>query len=129
MTIIQMARAIGPSAFPFPSGTLIGPSVAPDGTIYIFHSYTNLWSLTPTGKKRWQADAIASSNFPVAPTVSPDGNVVVFGTVFSFGVNGKLVAVNTADGAVLWALPITGPSAGMSGPVSFSSDGKTVTRP
>ena len=35
--------------FPFPSGTLIGPSVAPDGTIYIFHSYTNLWSLTATG--------------------------------------------------------------------------------
>jgi hypothetical protein len=24
--------------FGFPSGTLIGPSVAPDGTIYIFHS-------------------------------------------------------------------------------------------
>ena len=26
--------------FPFPSGTLIGPSVGPDGTIYIFHSRT-----------------------------------------------------------------------------------------
>jgi hypothetical protein len=29
-------------SFPFPSGTLIGPSVAPDGTVYIFHSYQNL---------------------------------------------------------------------------------------
>ena len=116
-------------AFPFPSGTLIGPGLAPDGTIYIFHSYVNLWSLTPAGTKRWEVDGIASPNFPVVPTVSPDGSVVVFGTVFSFGVNGKLIAVNAADGAVLWSLPITGPSAGIAGPVSFSSDGKTVYAP
>ena len=115
--------------FPFPSGTLIGPSVAPDGTIYIFHSYTNLWSLTAAGQKRWEVDGVAGSNFPVAPTVSPDGSVIVFGTVFSFGVNGKLVAVNAADGSVLWTLPITGPSAGIAGPVSFSNDGETVYAP
>ena len=115
--------------FPFPSGTLLGLSVAPDGTIYIFHSYVNLWSLTPAGKKRWQVDGIAGGTFPVKPTVSPDGTVVVFGTVYSFGVNGKLVAVNAADGAVLWTLPITGPSAGAAGPVSFSSDGQTVYAP
>ncbi len=115
--------------FPFPSGTLIGPSLAPDGTIYIFHSNVNLWSLTATGTKRWEVDGIAGNNFPVAPTISPDGSVVVFGTVFSFGVNGKLVAVNSADGAVLWSLPITGPSAGLAGPVSFSNDGRTVYVP
>jgi outer membrane protein assembly factor BamB len=115
--------------FPFPSGTLIGPSVAPDGTIYIFHSYTNLWSLTATGAKRWESDGIAGSNFPVVPTISPDGNVIVFGTVFSFGVNGKLVAVNAANGAVLWTLPIPGPSAGMAGSVSFSNDGQIVYAP
>ncbi len=116
-------------SFPFPSGTLIGPSVAPDGTIYIFHSYVNLWSLTAAGKKRWEVDGIASPNFPIAPTVSPDGSVIVFGTVFAFGVNGKLVAVNAANGAVLWTLPITGPSAGAAGPVSFSKDGATVYAP
>ncbi len=95
--------------FPFPSGPLIGPDIAPDGTIYIFHSYTNLWSLTPAGTKRWEADGIAGSNFPVVPTVSPDGTVVVFATVFSFGVNGKVVAVYAADGAVLWTLPSRDP--------------------
>jgi outer membrane protein assembly factor BamB len=115
--------------FPFPSGTLIGPSTGPDGTIYIFHSYINLWSLTPAGAKRWEADGIAGSNFPVAPTVSPDGSVVVFGTVFSFGVNGKLVAVDAADGSILWSMAISGPSAGIAGPVSFSNDGETVYAP
>jgi hypothetical protein len=115
--------------FPFPSGTLIGPSVAPDGTIYIFHSYTNLWSLTAAGIKRWEADGIAGSNFPVVPTVSPDGSVIVFGTAFSFGMNGKLVAVNATDSSVLWTLPITGPSAGVAGPVAFSTDGNTVYAP
>ena len=116
-------------SFPFPSGTLIGPSVAPDGTIYIFHNYQNLWSFTPSGTKRWQSDGLTGSNFPVVPTVSPDGSVIVFGTVFSFGVNGKLVAVNAADGSVLWQLPITGRSAGAAGPVAFSADGQTVYAP
>ena len=115
--------------FGFPAGTLIGPSAAPDGTIYIFHSNTNLWSLTATGQKRWEADGVAGSNFPEVPTVSPDNSVIVFGTYFSFGVNGKLVAVNAADGSVLWTLPIAGPSAGIAGPVSFSNDGKTVYAP
>jgi len=116
-------------SFPFPSGTLIGPSVAPNGTIYIFHSYQNLWSFTPSGSKRWESDGLTGSNFPVIPTVSPDGSVIVFGTVFSFGVNGKLVAVKATDGSVLWELPITGPSAGAAGPVAFSADGQTVYAP
>jgi len=115
--------------FPFPSGTLIGPGVAPDGTIYIFHSYSNLWSLTSSGAKRWEADGVAGSNFPVVPTVSPDGSVVAFGTVFSFGLNGKLVAVNATNGSVLWSIPIPGPSAGVAGPVSFSNDGNTIYAP
>ncbi len=116
-------------SFPFPSGTLIGPSVAPDGTIYIFHNYQNLWSFTPSGTKRWESDGLTGSNFPVTPTASPDGSVVVFGTVFSFGVNGKLVAVKASDGSVLWELPITGRSAGAAGPVAFSEDGQTVYAP
>lgn len=115
--------------FPFPSGTLIGPSVGNDGTIYIFHSYANLWSLNSNGTKRWEADGIAGSNFPVVPTVSPDGSTVVFGTVFSFGVNGKVVAVNANGGSILWSVPINGPSAGAAGPVAFSNDGKTVYVP
>ena len=116
-------------SFPFPSGTLIGPSVAPDGTIYIFHAYSNLWSLTSSGAKRWEADGIAGSNFPVVPTVSPDGTIVAFGTVFSFGQNGKLVAVNATDGSVLWSIPIPGPSAGVAGPVSFSNDASVIYAP
>lgn len=115
--------------FPFPSGTLIGPGVGNDGTIYIFHSYVNLWSLTSNGSKRWEADGIAGSNFPVVPTVSPDGSTVVFATVFSFGVNGKVAAVNANDGSVLWSVPISGLSAGAAGPVAFSNDGQTVYVP
>jgi hypothetical protein len=61
--------------------------------------------------------------------VSPDGSVVVFGTVFSFGVNGKIVAVDAADGSILWSMAISGPSAGIAGPVSFSNDGETVYAP
>ena len=94
-----------------------------------FHSNFNLWSLTAAGQKRWEVDGVAGDNFPVAPTVSPDGSVIVFGTFFSFGVNGKLVAVDAADGSVIWTLPITGPSAGIAGPVSFSNDGETVYAP
>jgi outer membrane protein assembly factor BamB len=103
--------------------------VAPNGTIYIFHSSQNLWSFTPSGSKRWESDGLTGSNFPVIPTVSPDGSVIVFGTVFSFGVNGKLVAVKATDGSVRWELPITGPSAGAAGPVAFSADGQTVYAP
>jgi outer membrane protein assembly factor BamB len=116
-------------SFPFPSGTLIGPGVAPDGTIYIFHSYTNLWSLTPSGAKRWEVDGIAVGNFPVVPTASPDSSIVAFGTVFSFGRNGELIAVDATDGSVLWRIPITGPSAGIAGPVSFSNDGNIIYAP
>jgi outer membrane protein assembly factor BamB len=115
--------------FPFPSGTLIGPSVGSNGTIYIFHSYTNLWSLTSNATKRWETDGVAGSNFPVEPTVSPDGSTVVFATVFSFGVNGNVVAVNANDGSILWSVPISGPSAGAAGPVAFSNDSETVYVP
>lgn len=115
--------------FPFKAGTLIGPSVGADGTIYIFHNFSDLWSFTPEGVKRWQSDELTDENFPVRPAISPDGSVVVFGTVFSFGVNGKLVAVDAADGSVLWTLPITGPSAGVAGRLAFSNDGQTVYAP
>ncbi|MBA3916468.1 MAG: PQQ-like beta-propeller repeat protein [Acidobacteriales bacterium] len=115
-------------SFPFPSGTLLGPSTGPDGNIYIFHNFDNLWSLTPDGVKRWETDAIANG-FPVPPTVSPDGKILVFGTEYGFGINGALFAVDTATGVQLWSFPITGPSAGIAGPVSFSADGKIVYAP
>jgi outer membrane protein assembly factor BamB len=115
--------------FPFPGGTLVGPSVAADGTIYIFHDLSDLWSFTPSGNKRWETDGVAGSNSPIPATVSPDGKTVVFGTVFAFGKNGGLVAVNAADGMVRWRLPITGASAGAAGPVAFNPDGKVVYLP
>ncbi len=115
--------------FPFPDRTLIGPTVANDGTIYIFHDHNNLWSFTPAGVKRWQVDNITDDLSPEMPIASPDGSVVVFGTAYGFGENGELVAVNAANGDVLWRVPITGPSAGSAGPVAFSNDSQTVYAP
>ncbi|HZQ70281.1 MAG TPA: PQQ-binding-like beta-propeller repeat protein [Terriglobales bacterium] len=116
-------------SFPFPSGTLIGPSVGPEGNVYIFHNYQDLWSFTPDGAVRWTAKEVAGSNFPIEPAISPDGKTIVYGTVFSFGVNGAIFAVNAQTGAVLWSSPITGPSAGAAGPASFSADGQVVYVP
>jgi outer membrane protein assembly factor BamB len=60
-------------SFPFPSGTLIGPSVGPEGNVYIFHDYQDLWSFTPAGAVRWTAKNVAGANFPIEPAISPDG--------------------------------------------------------
>ncbi len=116
-------------SFPFPSGTLIGPSVGPEGNVYIFHNYQDLWSFTSAGAVRWTAKGVAGSNFPVEPAISPDGKTIVYATVFSFGVNGSIFAVNAQTGAVLWSKPITGPSAGAAGPAAFSADGQVVYVP
>ncbi len=115
--------------FPFPSGTLIGPSVGSDGTIYIFHNYTDLWSLTADGDVRWANTELPSGNFPVVPAVSPDNATLVYATVFSFGVNGSIFAADAADGALLWSVPISGPSAGAAGPAAFSPDGSVAYVP
>lgn len=116
-------------SFPFPSGTLIGPSVGPEGNVYIFHNYQDLWSLTPEGTVRWTTKAAAGTNFPIEPAISPDGKTIVYGTVFSFGVNGSIFAVDAGTGTVLWSTAISGPSAGAAGPASFSADGKVVYVP
>ena len=116
-------------SFPFPSGTLIGPSVGPEGNVYIFHNYQDLWSFTSAGVVRWTAKGVAGVNFPVDPAISPDGKTVVYATVFSFGVNGSIFAVNAENGSVLWSKPITGPSAGAAGPAAFSADGQVVYVP
>ena len=116
-------------SFPFPSGTLIGPAVGPEGNVYIFHNYQDLWSFTPDGAVRWTAKEVAGTNFPVDPAISPDGKTIVYGTSFSFGVNGSIFAVNAETGAVLWSKPVSGPSAGAAGPASFSADSQTVYVP
>lgn len=115
--------------FPFPSGTLIGPRPGPDGALYIFHAYIDLWALTSDGSVRWVANGIAAGSFPIAPTVSPDGRTLVFGTVYGFGHNGSIFGVDTADGSVLWSLPVEGASAGAVGPAGFSPDGRVVYVP
>ena len=116
-------------AFPFPSGTLIGPSVGPDGTVYIFHNFIDLWSFTADGDERWTNTDLPAGNFPVVPAIAPDNASVVVGTVFSFGVNGSIYAVDASDGALLWSLPISGPSAGAAGPAAFSPGGSVAYVP
>jgi outer membrane protein assembly factor BamB len=116
-------------SFPFPSGTLIGPSVGPEGNVYIFHDYQDLWSFTPGGAVRWTAKNVAGSNFPIEPAVSPDGKTLVYATVYGFGVNGSIFAVDAQSGTVLWSIPVKGPSAGGVAPAAFSADGSVVYVP
>ena len=115
--------------FPFPSGTLIGPSVGPEGNVYIFHDYQDLWSFTASGTVRWTAKDVAGANFPVEPAISPDGKTIVYATVYSFGVNGAIFAVDAQTGNVLWTIPVKGPSAGGVAPAAFSSDSRVVYVP
>jgi hypothetical protein len=116
-------------SFPFPSGTLIGPSVGPEGNVYIFHDYQDLWSFTPEGQVRWTSKNAAGTNFPVEPAISPDGKTIVYGTVFSFGVNGSIFAVDSQTGSLIWSRTIQGSSAGASGPAAFSADSSVVYVP
>lgn len=99
-----------------------------DGNIYLWHGISTLASLTPAGTLRWeQPQAIV--NFPNAPALSPDGQALVAGSGYGFGVNGEILAVNPSSGALLWKIPVTGPSAGAGAPAAFSPDGQVVYVP
>jgi outer membrane protein assembly factor BamB len=89
----------------------------------------DLWALTADGAVRWVAHGIAEQNFPIVPTVSPDGRTLVFGTVYGFGRNGSIYGVDATDGSLLWSLPVAGTSAGAVGPAAFGPDGRVVYVP
>lgn len=114
--------------FPGPLNGLIGPGVGPDNAIYMIRNASDLWAINPDGTERWRVD-VSSDNFPVAPAVLPDNRAIVIGYSYGFGVNGSVRALSAADGALLWSIPISGPSAGAGAPASFSADGQVAYVP
>jgi len=115
--------------FPIPGGGFTGPGTGPDNAAFVFHSYGDLWAFNSDGSIRWVVDNIAGSNFPVIPTVASDNEALVFGTVYSFGRNGSVFALDPSSGQILWTIPVTGLSEGVSAPAVFSADGNVVYVP
>ena len=96
------------------SGTVGGPTVAPDGTIYALFSST-LHAIAPDGTGKWAFD---TGGFAVgAPAVDAEGRVY-FGSA-----DGKVYAVGP-DGAKLWDFEVPGaPSGAVIAPMSLGLDG------
>ncbi|MDX1421173.1 MAG: PQQ-binding-like beta-propeller repeat protein, partial [Rubricoccaceae bacterium] len=108
--------------FPSPVGLLRDPAIGPDGTVYVQES-RSLWAFHPDGSVRYEVQ-IVDSGFPVQPTVSPDGSLLL--TQASVEGTQYLIALNAADGSERWrvAIPyITDP------PYTFTSDGDVVYVP
>jgi outer membrane protein assembly factor BamB len=116
-------------SFPVPGGGFIGPGTGPDNSAFVFHTYVDLWAFNEDGSVRWTAQSIAAGNFPIIPTVASDNEALVFGTVYSFGRNGSVFALDPSNGQVLWNIPVTSPSSGAGGPAAFSADGNVVYVP
>lgn len=114
--------------FPFSPVAIGSVVVGADANVYAFHSNNLLASLTANGSPRWET-SVPVPNFPWRAVVSPDGSTVASGSVYGFGVNGALAALDTAAGALLWSLPIGGAAAGAGAPAQFSADGSVLYVP
>lgn len=101
--------------------------VGPDNHVYAWQG-ARLISMTASGQVRWSRIQ-PINNFPWRAVVAPDLQTLVSGSVYGFGENGTIVAVDPTDGQALWSLPVTGPSAGVAGPVAFSPDGSVAYVP
>ncbi|HVS18899.1 MAG TPA: PQQ-binding-like beta-propeller repeat protein [Planctomycetota bacterium] len=102
--------------------------VGPDNNVYAFHSNSKLASLTADGSPRWE-QSMPLPNFPWRAAVSPDASTVAAGSNYGFGNNGAIAAAKTADGSLLWSIPISGASAGSGAPSEFSNDGSVLYVP
>lgn len=96
------------------SGTVGGPTIAPDGTIYALFSST-LHAIAPDGTGKWAFD---TGGFAVgAPAVDAEGRVY-FGSA-----DGNVYAVGP-DGAKLWDFEVPGvPGGAVIAPTSLGLDG------
>ena len=89
------------------SGIWSSPAVAPDGTIYVGSSDTNLYAITGDGGMKWA--------FKTGGTVWSSPAVGDDGTIYVGSSDNSLYAVNPEDGSKKWAFPTLGPV--MSSPV------------
>jgi large repetitive protein len=83
------------------SGIWSSPAVAPDGTIYVGSSDTNLYAVNGAGDIKWAF----KTGGPVwsSPAVGDDGTIYVGSS------DNSLYAVNPDDGSKKWAFPTSGP--------------------
>ncbi len=106
------------------------PAVGPDGSVYIINGNLHVIALDANGGVRW----IARNAVPYtarAPEVSPDGSLLIFGTVAcGYGAcPGRVLALNTADGTVAFDRPLPNVPGGVPSVVTkpqFSRDGSVV---
>jgi len=96
----------------------IGATIAEDGTIYIGTEEGNLYALTPTGQKKWQATF--RSGITALPALGADG------TIFIQTENDSVFAINPEDGSRKWVFYAGGgehsPVIGPDGTVFVSQD-------
>lgn len=105
------------------------PATGPREAVFLTHSVYDLSAIRPDGSLLWTVEDAANGRFPVRPTVSPDGSVVLLPSSLAFGSNGELRAFDAADGSLLWSLALTGDSAGAAGPAVFGPHGMVAYLP
>jgi outer membrane protein assembly factor BamB len=79
-------------------GTFSAPAVAADGTVYCGDDYNYVHAITATGTRKWRitTGGIVQSS----PALAPDG------TIYIRSDDGKLYALNPADGSTKWTATI-----------------------
>jgi outer membrane protein assembly factor BamB len=81
--------------FPLGARTTSSPTIGPDGTVYEMAGSGDLFAVTPTGQKKWQAK-VGAPGAVTSPALAKDG------TVYTLGLDGKLYATGP-DGNAKWS--------------------------
>lgn len=105
------------------------PAVGPDGSVYLINGSLHVIALDPDGNERWIAQNVVP-NTALAPEVSPDGTLLVFGTQACFGgaCPGRVLGLSTSDGSVVFDQPLSVPGRvpTVATQPRFSEDGSVV---
>jgi outer membrane protein assembly factor BamB len=83
------------------------PAVGPDGSVYVINGSLHVIALDADGDVRWTAQNVVP-NTALAPEVSPDGKLLVFGTEACFGgaCPSRVIGLDTSDGSVVFDQPL-----------------------
>jgi len=105
-----LARGLDGSTYWTLGGVTGLPAVGSDSSIFISDFHGGLHSFSMTGSQNWGVSLGVDRNGPV---LGPDGTIYVMTT------SGNLLAVNAANGAVKWTLPLAAAKA----PLAVANDG------
>ena len=83
-----------------------GPTLGPDGTIYIPDDITvedtaYVYAVNPDGSVKWAAPFDSSNGIYTTPALDPDGS-----KLYITAGDWYLHALNTSDGSVIWSYPL-----------------------